>query len=48
MRCRLRFLSYVGLTVLAFVMVGRPPRVPTLRAQDLPATVSATISAGEA
>ena len=48
MRYRLRFISFVAFTILAFGTVGRAPRVPTLRAQDLPATMSVVTSAGEA
>jgi hypothetical protein len=40
MRVRLRFISYVVLTVVAFGTLGRPPRLVTLRPQDLPASVS--------
>jgi hypothetical protein len=40
---RLGFLlcSYIALTALAFGMLGRAPRLVTLRAQDLPAAISA-------
>lgn len=44
---RFRFVSYVALTVLAFGTLGRAPRLVTLRAQDLPAAVSAATQSGE-
>ena len=40
MRYRLRFMSYVAFTIVAFATLGRAPRLVTLRAQDLPASVS--------
>ena len=36
MQCRFRFISYVALTMLAFATVGRAPRMPEFRAQNLP------------
>lgn len=44
---RFRFVSYVALTVIAFGTLGRAPRLVTLRAQDLPAAVSAATQTGE-
>jgi hypothetical protein len=42
-----RFVSYVTLTVIAFGTLGRAPRLVTLRAQDLPAAISAATQTGE-
>ena len=41
MRLSFRLCSYIALTVLAFGTLGRAPRLITLRAQDLPAAISA-------
>ena len=47
MFARFRLVSYVALTVIAFGTLGRAPRLLTLRAQDLPAAVSAASQTGE-
>jgi hypothetical protein len=44
---RFRLVSYVALTVIAFGTLGRPPRLVTLRAQDLPAAVSAATQSSD-
>ena len=44
---RVRLVSYVALTVLAFATVGRAPRLLTARARDLPPTASTMTPGGE-